>query len=283
VVVTCRAKLNLTFEVLGRRPDGYHEVRSLMHPVALCDRLEITWQPSGVTLEVVGIPVPAGRDNLCVRAAEAYRDLAGNLPGVHLRLAKCIPPEGGLGGGSADAAGVIAGLSHLLGRVPRERGATLAASLGSDVPFSLGGAPALAAGRGEVLSPVSPADFWVVIAQPGFGVSTRDAYGLLTPQDWTDGATTAAAADDLRRGAVHDLQAVNAFWRGLRARHPELERVRAALRDGGCTVTGLTGSGSCLFGLASCEAAAAAAEEAVAAVAAWSWHGPSAAAPLVVA
>ena len=320
IVVTCRAKLNLTFEVLRRRPDGYHEVRSLMHPVALADRLEITQQPDGITLEVEGLAVSAGRDNLCVQAAEACCDLVGCRSGVHLRLAKHIPPEGGLGGGSADAAGVIAGLSRLLGRPVGEAEHALAARLGSDVPFSLGSGPALAAGRGELLTPVPPAEFWVVIARPDLGISTREAYAMLTPDDWTDGAATDAAADSLRhaaarapaaapcpalphsrgrwgrrpacpapspaaaavRDAVLDLHPVNAFWRTLQALHPELAAIRAALEQAGCPVTGLTGSGSCLFGLAPSEAAAAAAAEAVTGAAAWSWYGPSAAEPLAV-
>ncbi len=148
------AKLNLGLRVLYRRPDGYHELRTVFQTISLADRLEISYAPARSTrIEMSGTPEIT--DNLAERAARLVLDAAGKHGAVALRLQKSIPAGGGLGGGSSDAAAVLLALPVLAGaRLPLERLSALAAQLGSDVPFFLYGGTALGLGRGEELYPL---------------------------------------------------------------------------------------------------------------------------------
>jgi 4-diphosphocytidyl-2-C-methyl-D-erythritol kinase len=187
--LSCPAKVNLSLELLGRRPDGYHELRSVMAPISLADDLELRLAAEpGVRLRVEGADLPAGPDNLVHRAAALVLDevraaAAGAAhepaaPGVEIRLVKRIPVGAGLGGGSSDAAGTLVGLDRLLGSpLGPARLARLALRLGADVPFFVGGRAALATGVGERLEPLPPLPtLWMVLVNPGFPVSTADVY-----------------------------------------------------------------------------------------------------------
>src|SRR3954469_7342886 len=151
VEVLAPAKLNLFLEVLGRRPDGYHEVETLMVAVDLFDRLTFRESPSGeITLRCDDPGLPTGSENLAVRAAERLRDESGRRLGAHIDLHKSIPAGAGLAGGSSDAAAALAGLDRLWDLKTRpDRLATLASGLGSDVPFFLKAGAAICRGRGE--------------------------------------------------------------------------------------------------------------------------------------
>jgi 4-diphosphocytidyl-2-C-methyl-D-erythritol kinase len=158
------AKLNLGLRVLGRLPDGTHEVETVIQAIDLCDQLEIAPGPS-TALTASGFEVPLGPDNLVLRAAAAIGLTA------EFRLEKVIPPGAGLGGGSSDAAAVLRALSEA--RIDMSE---IAATLGADVPFFLRGGRALATGRGEKLRPLPVEPAWYAIAWPGFGVSTGAVY-----------------------------------------------------------------------------------------------------------
>ncbi len=166
------AKINLGLSVLGLRPDGYHDLSSVMVPLSLGDELEVQLAPS-LHLEVRGAELPSDGRNLVYRAAERYLAAAGARHGADLTLHKHLPLASGLGGGSSDAASTLLALAKL---VPADVNLPeLARNLGADVPFFLGGA-ALAEGIGERLTPLEVPPAWVVLLNPGVEVSARDAY-----------------------------------------------------------------------------------------------------------
>lgn len=182
--VAAPAKLNLHLEVLGRRPDGYHEVRTLLQSIDWYDHLEAEVAVGGeLSLEVEPEgAAPPGDDNLVLRAARLLWDACGSRPGARLRLVKRVPSGGGLGGGSADAAAALVLLDRLwtLG-VPPEVLHGLAARLGSDVPFFLHGGLALGVGRGDEVYPLPDLaePLHVVVAAPPVEILTAEVYGRL--------------------------------------------------------------------------------------------------------
>ncbi len=265
LVLRSHAKLNLCLEVLGRRGDGYHDLATIFTAISIWDtvRLEVEGhRPRGAPLEVhtEGWPVPGGSSNLCTRAAGALLEAllrAGDrhVPArVHIGLVKRLPPGGGLGGGSGNAAAVLVGLNALLGEpLDRHDLLSLAASVGSDVPFFVSGAPAaLGTGRGERLEEL-PAlrPLALVVAWPGLPVPTRWAYGKLSGDDFSDGSATA----DLARAveAKHELLSLpafgcNAFFGPVTRERPDIAALAADLRRAGATVISLAGSGACVWG-----------------------------------
>ncbi|HXG41407.1 MAG TPA: 4-(cytidine 5'-diphospho)-2-C-methyl-D-erythritol kinase [Dehalococcoidia bacterium] len=249
VRVLAPAKINWTLEVLGRRPDGYHEVVTVLQTIALWDEVELEEAP-GLDLETVGGP-SFGEEDLALRAARLL------LPegGVRLRLRKGIPVSAGLGGGSSDAAAVLRGICSLLGLpMCTEELARLAASLGSDVPFFLHGGTALATGRGEVVSPLPDAPLvWLVLLVPPLGVEgkTGRMYRSLSPSHYSDGSFTRSFLARLEeRGAVDEGLMHNAFEQVAYALLPDLAHYRGALLRAGARRVHLAGSGPALFALA---------------------------------
>ncbi len=188
----CRAKLNLFLEVVGRRADGFHEIVTVFHEIGLADELvarALDADRAGenraarsVTLQIEGgdATIPTGPENLAVRAAQLLLERAGSDASVGLRLRKRIPAGGGLGGGSADAAGTLRAVNRLLGLgASTEDLETVAADLGSDVPFLVRGGSAIGRGRGERLEPVPSAGLSFVLLFPRFGLETGAVYRAL--------------------------------------------------------------------------------------------------------
>ena len=208
------AKVNLTFEVLGRRADGYHEVRTILQALSLAD--ELTFEASDsltLTVEPEGA-APVG-ENLVLAAARLLQREAGVERGAALHLTKRIPTAGGLGGGSSDAATALLGLRWLWGLdLDADALRELAAQLGSDVPFFISGGTALGEGRGERLTPLPTPQGEAVIAVPDASRprdKTAQMYGLLTPEQYTDGRATADAERRLRSGVPLSNGVLNAF------------------------------------------------------------------------
>lgn len=186
LVISAPAKINLGLNVLGRRPDGYHDLETVMQQISLSDTLLI--EPLTQANEWVFSctdPDLEGNDNLVCRAASLLRSLTTkSLPGVKITLYKNIPTQAGLGGGSSDAAATLLGLNRFWQlSLKKDVLLQLAARLGSDVPFCLRGGTALARGRGEILQQLPPLPFfWVVLAlAPASSISTAKAYGLIDP------------------------------------------------------------------------------------------------------
>lgn len=180
--VKAPAKINLTLDVLHKRPDGYHEVEMIMTTVDLADRIGLERREDGIIrISAADRFIPEDRRNLAYQAAELLKHTYGVTEGVTITIEKNIPVAAGLAGGSSDAAATLKGLNKLwkLGRSIDEL-AELGAKIGSDVPFCVYGGTALATGRGErILHLPAPPNCWVILAKPKIGVSTADVYGNL--------------------------------------------------------------------------------------------------------
>ncbi len=252
-------KVNLLLNILGRRPDGFHELETLMHPVNLCDRLEFTRAGDGLQLACSEPGLPADASNLVHRAAALFLETAGIREGVRIYLEKKIPLAAGLGGGSGDAATTLLGLNELFGQpLPTAPMHQLAASLGSDVPFFLQARPALATGRGEQIQPLEffPAlrGAAFLLIYPGFGVPTAWAYRHLAdfPEALRGQPGRAQRLVSLLQAA--DLKAAGAaFYNSLEApvlkKYPLLAMFQDFLRANGAPAALMSGSGSTTFAI----------------------------------
>jgi 4-diphosphocytidyl-2-C-methyl-D-erythritol kinase len=171
------AKVNLSLHVLRRRDDGFHEIRTLIAPITLCDSLEIT-AADDFEFRCTDPTLPAGEDNLVVRTARLFFAETGCGPNVRIVLEKRIPHGAGLGGGSSDAAAALRGLNRFFdAKLSRERLMGLGARIGSDVPFFVNETAAICRGRGEIVRPVAlKTDFKLLLFKPEFGVATSWAY-----------------------------------------------------------------------------------------------------------
>jgi 4-diphosphocytidyl-2-C-methyl-D-erythritol kinase len=246
------AKVNLFLEVRGRRPDGYHELATLMLAVGLYDTLEIKEDPSGADRLLCDDPdLPTGPDNLVMRAVDLVRRQTGRTAGVWVRLAKRIPVAAGLGGGSSDAAATLTGLNRLwrLGW-GRDELARLGAELGSDVPFFFSTPAAWCTGRGERVEPLRlgrPLDF--VLATPAAGLSTARVFAEVrvpdAPLDGQDVRHAAAEGDVERLGRLLHNRLQPAAERLC----PAVAGLVADLSGLGPAGTLVTGSGSTVFAL----------------------------------
>ena len=250
--LSAAAKVNLALEVLRRRPDGYHEIATVMQTVDLSDRL-ILEDADGLEVRTSAPGVPTDERNLAYRAAVALRDAAGVQRGARITLDKRIPVAAGLGGGSTDAAAVLVGLNRLWGlRWPAAGLEELAVGLGMDVPFFLRGGAALATGRGERLAPLGGAALGLVLVNPRFAVSTADMYGRVTPSMYSDGrrARETAAALETRRAGRVAVSLYNGLEVAARAAYPQIGQMQAALVAAGALGAAMSGSGPTVFGVA---------------------------------
>ena len=244
------AKLNLTLEVLGKRSDGYHALRSVMVPVDLCDELEIA--PSD-RFSFACNAAELQQENLVERAVHA---LALPTSNFRISLTKRIPTGAGMGGGSSDAAAVLlAAQRGTFGNVSADYLA-LARSLGSDVPFFLAQTAALVEGTGERVTALGPVPPWhALIVKPPVAVSTAWAYGKIDEAQRESRARNSSVslqmAEALQRGAFSRAVSLlqNDFHDVLLPATPEIAKAAALLRDAGASNALMTGSGSCVFAL----------------------------------
>ncbi|MSQ33157.1 MAG: 4-(cytidine 5'-diphospho)-2-C-methyl-D-erythritol kinase [Dehalococcoidia bacterium] len=250
LVLPAYAKLNLTLEVLGRRPDGYHEVRSVLQTIDLHDTL--TLEPASTLDLHCDRSELQGDDNLVLQAARLLQKMAGGSPGARITLHKRIPLAAGLGGGSSDAAAALLGLNRLwgLGLAAGDL-APLAAQLGSDVPFFLQGGTALVEGRGEVVVPLPSAPpRWFLLARPPLTIpnKTRTMYAALKPFMFSQGELTQALVDRLFRGDPSAAELLgNAFDLVAPAMYAGFDEFRLRLVELGLRVLHLAGAGPALF------------------------------------
>lgn len=263
---TAPAKINLTLEVLGRRSDGFHDIRSVMQAVSLHDTLTFhPARPGVLTLEGGSADAPPDDDNLVLKAARAMMAETDGRHGAAIGLTKRIPVGAGLGGGSSDAAATLLGLNDLWkARVPRHRLSAIAATLGSDVPFFLTEGTALAEGRGEVLTPVPPTPpIWLALAKPAASLPTPEVYreyARVATFDRAPGDASHRMIEAIRQraGGYHGLAHVSgALCNDLQAAAarlcPEVDALCARLSECGAAGVLLSGSGSAVFALANTE------------------------------
>jgi len=240
------AKINWTLEVLGKREDGYHEIRSVMQTIDLCDELSAELSDSPVFETAKGEPL--ADDDLIVRAARALEGRVGRALPVRIRVQKRIPVASGLGGGSSDAAAVLRLLNKLYElELSDEELATVGAVVGSDVAFFVYGGTALVEGKGERLTSLRDApETWVVLIVPPVSPvsKTVSMYESLTEDDFTDGSNTIAAAEEVRHGKViDDWHMRNVFERAAFECFPDLVAYRYSLLRAGASAVYLAGSG----------------------------------------
>lgn len=245
------AKINLGLDVVGRRPDGYHNLQSVMVPVGWRDILEIV-PASGknTTLTVTGNSVncPAEK-NLVMKAYNLMASLV-ELPPVDIYLRKIIPDGAGLGGGSADAAFTLVMLNSIFSLAySSEQLAELSATLGSDCPFFIYNKPMAVSGTGTSLSPidVNLKGLYIVIVKPPVSVSTAEAYRgvkITSPE-----SSPAEIVTGMNVEAWHSARLKNDFEESVFALHGEIEAVRNALAESGAVYSSMSGSGSAVYGL----------------------------------
>lgn len=264
------AKINLTLEVLGKRPDGYHALRSVVMPISLTDTVTVTTTRHERSLAVTAEPwvdlalIGPPEKNLCVRAVQLLQARYRVGTGASISIHKRIPIGGGLGGGSADAAAVIRGLNHLWELdLPRGEMMELGAELGSDIPALVHGGAVLMEGRGEFitglfqgLSEEACQGFWLVIANPGIPCPTAEVF-----KNWKAGLTPPPhflhnMLSFVRTGQVD--AAADVLYNGLQAgvfeQYPGVAQAASQLKTAGCLGVLLSGSGSSVFGLVGDEA-----------------------------
>ncbi len=245
------AKINLTLAVLGMRPDGFHEIESLVTPIGLNDEIALHPSPDGrIVLECDDASLPGGPDNLAWKAADQIRKRTGDERGVVIRLIKRIPAGAGLGGGSSDAATVLVGLNRIwnLGLSECELG-EVGSTLGSDVPLFIESRSAIIRGRGERVEPVDLGWLgWVVLVIPPFGLSTAEVY-----KHWRGNGHSCPGAMDVvqavRTGDELGPLLYNMLESPAFDLEPRLRRLHADLGDLGVKYVRMSGSGSTLFAL----------------------------------
>ncbi len=249
VALPAYAKVNLYLDVVGKRPDGYHELVTLFERVDLADTLTLTLIPGGeIEVQCDDPQVPCDGTNLAARAADAFRKALRSFQGIRIGLKKKIPAAAGLGGGSSDAAATLMGLQGLMGNpLPQQELERLARGLGADVPFFLSPGPlALGRGRGDDLEPIeAQPHLWHLLVFPGFPIPTKNVYQSYRPLTGSkpDVKLLIRALRDAHVPGMSDLL-FNALEPTVEALYPALRHVKETLRHAGLTRPMVSGSGS---------------------------------------
>ena len=262
-----RAKINWTLDIVGQRADGYHLMDMLMQPVTLADDITLT-PAKEITLTTGGTPLlPADEKHLAFRAAMALKAHTGYPGGAAIHVEKHIPVGAGMGGGSADAAGVLIGLNKMWGlALPQSELEIIGLRLGADVPFCIRGGLTRTTGIGEVMEDLPCGRSWpLVVIQPCEGLSTKEIFTAYHEGVVDARPDNAAAALALARGNAQTLSAAmaNVMQPVSEARRPGIHEAIQALKAQGAFAAQMTGSGSAVFGAFADEASAARACEAL--------------------
>jgi 4-diphosphocytidyl-2-C-methyl-D-erythritol kinase len=243
------AKVNLRLDILGRRSDGYHEVRTVLQKISLFDEVTISPAASGITVACPGGKWPQGPDNLAHQAARALFRRHPVRGGIEITIRKSIPAGAGLGGGSSNAATTLEGVTKLF-RLPLSRDELIGigASLGADVPFFLFSRTAFATGIGDQLEEIRCTPrFWLVLVHPGFPISTAWAYRHFQPLHKKEFVTPVPLRIDTFSQIVSLLS--NDFEGTVFRKYPVLPQMKEELKESGAEGVLMSGSGSTVFGI----------------------------------
>ena len=271
ITLNAPAKINLYLDVGARRPDGYHDIKSIMHTVDLCDTVTVDTDCDGICLTCSDTSLPTGRENLAYKAAEVFFAKSGINAAARIHIEKRIPVCGGLAGGSTDAAAVLKGLNEAFGYpLNSDTLMRLGAALGADVPFCINGGCALCEGIGDRLTNLSPlSGVYCVIANGGEGVCTAKAYadidskfGGSLNQDFGNFDTVLSAVSSGDIKSVCEC-AYNIFEEVVLPRHSVAQRLKTELSSHGAMLSMMSGSGPSVFALFDSKKKAAEAAEAV--------------------
>ena len=244
------AKINLGLDIVGKRPDGYHEVNMVMQSIALADEIELL-PAEKISVTTDKADIPDGRENLAWKAAMLMAEKYGQNPNVQIRIRKKIFSAAGLAGGSADAAAVLRGLNRLwqLGLSAEELEA-LAAELGSDVPFCVRGGTAAATGRGEILEPLADMpETWLVLAKPRVSVSTAWAYQNFRNEDVTARPNITAMKTAIKSSDKQGIIACmgNVLESVTCKAYAEIDAIKEIMLANGAEISLMSGSGPTVF------------------------------------
>ncbi len=274
-IVAYRAygKVNLALSIMGQRPDGYHEVSTVMAAVDLFDLITVQRRPAGITVHCPALPHLPQEQNLAYRAAHEYISKNAFEGGVRVGINKGIPAGGGMGGGSSDAAATLFAVQDVLGLTEEPPGGTKAGSLchiarelGADVPFFLGPnrvppkwTAALCTGIGDIVTPIGANSFWLVLLFLAEGVSTPWAFSAWDMDNQSKGLSVSPAGDDrplivakeLSMGTATSLAEVvyNDLEEPLMTRRSDIAKAKEALVEAGALNAVMTGSGSTVYGM----------------------------------
>lgn len=249
--ITAYAKINLVLDVLRKREDGYHEVAMVMQAVDLSDTIYLKEaERNWITTNNRHIPI--NMNNLAMRAVTLMqREFQGQVPKLEVSLEKRIPVAAGMAGGSTDCAGVMLGINKMCGLgLTRKDLELLAAQLGSDIPFCIGGPTALATGRGEIIDPLPECpELYLVVVKPPFGVSTPKVYGNLRVDEIADHPNLAACIDGLReKNKIKILNALgNVLEQSTFELQPKVKLIKEGMQACGGRYVLMSGSGPTVF------------------------------------
>ncbi len=257
VVVSAPAKLNLTLDITGRRPDGYHTLDMIMQSVSLFERVTIK-KSGGLWLAMPDTQIPLNETNTVYQATQVFFHETGLLAGASITVEKRVPVRAGMAGGSADAAAVLVGLNELYGAsLSQKELCALGARVGADVPFCIQGGTARVTGIGDELRPLPHCPrCWFVVCMPEAGVSTPQAYARYDEIGTDTRPDSAAAESALRRGDLPALCAQMKNALQYSSESPDTKPICDLLRAHGAITALMTGSGAAVFGVFSTERAA---------------------------
>ena len=262
LTLECRGKINLAIDVVGKRDDGYHNVEMILQEVGLADRITLSIRQDGmIAITTDSAQIPTGEGNLAYRAAVAFFERLGRKDGVDIHIEKRIPMGAGLGGGSANAAGVLKGLNAMYGKpFSTEVLMQMGEKLGADVPFCVLGGCAMATGIGEILTPLPmpPKGLRCVIAKPEPFVSTKWVYENLDYTKKPDGLNVSAVAEGIRKNDMFQIcrNAANILESVTIPTYPVVGWLKEGFREAGAVLSLMSGSGSAVFGIFESEEAA---------------------------
>ena len=252
--LTAPAKVNLALDILGTRPDGYHDMRMVMQTISLCDTVTVEETAAGFELRTDGDFIPAGKKTLEQRAAEAFFEAAGlSVPGLRVTLEKVTPAYAGLGGGSADVAALLRILrDNYAPELSMEELERVGFTVGSDMPFCVRGGTALAEGRGEVLTDLTPLpDCWFVLCKPDFGIPTPTLFARVDGGELVHRPDIAGMRLSLETGDLAGVAARlgNVFEEVLPEEYHEVFLIKNRLLELGALNAAMSGSGPTVFGI----------------------------------
>ncbi|MGI6678135.1 MAG: 4-(cytidine 5'-diphospho)-2-C-methyl-D-erythritol kinase [Dehalobacterium sp.] len=247
------AKINLSLDVIGKRGNGYHDVRMVMQSISLADQVQVIKENQGITITSNSTQIPLDENNLAARAWKVMAQCFRLSGGVRIHLEKNIPVEAGLAGGSSNAAAVLKAVNLLYDlKLSTMDLAHIGKSIGADVAYCVRGGTALAEGIGEILTPL-PAlpEVWMVLVKPGFGVSTKEVYQALRLQDISRHPDTERMIRAIKEGEWHAIvhQMVNVLEEVTLKKYPQVGEIKKALADAGLFPL-MSGSGPTVFGIA---------------------------------
>ncbi|MBN2796885.1 MAG: 4-(cytidine 5'-diphospho)-2-C-methyl-D-erythritol kinase [Clostridia bacterium] len=253
ITLKAYAKVNLSLDIVGKRPNGYHDVEMIMQQITLFDEVTLTKIDEGISITTDCKFIPSNNSNIACKVAKDIMDTFKLNSGIHIDIKKNIPVAAGLAGGSTDAAAVIEGMNLLFDlKMSLEDMKELAVKHGADIPFCIQGGAAIARGIGEELSPIKSLDnVWMVLCKPPISVSTQEVYGQLVLDEIKMHPDTQALIDAMNSGDYRFIakNMYNVLEEVTARNHISISQIEKKLREYGAIGSMMSGSGPTVFGI----------------------------------